>query len=78
MTNEVEITELPVEWYTTSDEIYSIEIRKIKRTKWIYINGADGFKMPEWDVQEAVNYYLSDEGKLSRDIAFRTAWGFYD
>ena len=78
MTNEIEITELPIEWYTDSDEIYSLEIWKKKRTKWIYINGSEGYKMPEWDVQEAVNYWLSDEGRNARTESFYRAWGFYD
>ena len=78
MTPEVKVDELPVEWYTTDPSIYSLEIRTEKRTKWLYINYSNGFKLPEWDVQEAVDYYLSEEGYNDRMESFYRAWGFYD
>lgn len=78
MTTDVRVDELPTEWYTTDPRIYSLEIKTEKRTKWLYINYSDGFKLPEWDVQEAIDYYLSEKGTMEREIAKRRAWGFYD
>ena len=71
-------TTLPIKWYTDSDEIYSLEVKTIKRTNWLYINGSDGFNLNQWNAQDAVNYYLSEEGRNARMESFYRAWGFYD
>lgn len=74
----LQIDELRVKDYTNSPEIYRLEIRTENRTRWIYINGSEGFKMPDWGIQEAVDYYLSENGKNNRMMSFYKAWGFYD
>ena len=78
MTTEIKVDEVPVKWYTDNPSIYRLEIRTEKRTPWLYINGSDGFNLHQWDIQEAVNYYLSDEGENARKESFYRAWGFYD
>ena len=70
----ISIEHLIVSEWTTSPDIYTLDIRTEDRTKWLYINGANGFKMSDWTIEEAIKYYLSDEGKADRFEAEYRAW----
>lgn len=62
----ISIKELIVSEYTTHSDIYSLQIRTEKNNKWLYINYTDGYNLKQWTIEEAINHYLSDEGKAER------------
>ena len=57
---------LSVTDYTLNPNIYALQIRTECRKKYIVINYDELFNLAEWSIEEAINYYLSDEGKESR------------
>lgn len=68
------VDNLTVSKWTTSPEIYDLKIRTEDRTRWLYINETNGFKLSDWTIEEAIKYYLSDEGKADRFDSWYRAW----
>ena len=74
----IQIDELNPKDYTDSREIYSLEIKKEKKTPWLWINYSEGYNLNKWTVKEAVDYWLSEEARIDRYISNCRAWGYYD
>lgn len=68
------LEDLNVSDFTLSNEIYSLQIRTEDRTKWIVINYSEMYKYSEWSISEAIEHYLSDEGRTERYASWYRAW----
>lgn len=68
------LTELNIPQFTTKAGIYSLRIRQEDRTKYIIINETSWYPDAEWTIDEAIDHYLSKEGRESRFEAWYSAW----
>lgn len=68
------IENLNVTDFTLSNEIYSLQIRTENKTKWIVINYSNQFKYSDWTIEQAINYYLSKEGKMAHFDSWYKTW----
>ena len=65
---------LTVSAFTLHPDIYALQIRTEDRTKYIVINYDSMFNLSEWSIEQAINYYLSDEYKEKQFDAWYKAW----
>ena len=65
---------LTVTKYTLHPDILALQIRTEDRTRYLVINYSEQFNLSEWSIEEAINYYLSDEGKQDRFDSWYRAW----
>lgn len=62
----VKVEDLNVTDFTSSKEIFSLQLRTEGSTKWIVINYTKLFKYSDWTIAEAIEHHLSEEGYIER------------
>ena len=72
--NHFKLDNLSVTDYTLNPNIYALQIRIEGRKKYIVINYDELFNLAEWSIEEAIKYYLSDEGEQERYNSWYRAW----
>lgn len=74
MREDIKIEKLNVNGWTMKKEIYSLTIRTEYRTEYLEINNDSLFPLKEWTIEEAINYYTSEEGKQAKYESYIEAY----
>ena len=69
---------LTITEFTFHPDIYSLETYTERGITYLVINYSTHYPLNQWSIAEAIEYYLSPEGKNEREISFMKAYGFYD
>ena len=72
------LKDVPTTEYCYHPDIFAVQERTEDRTTWYVINYSTMYKKSEWTLHDAITHYLSKDGEMERDYAFRKAYGFYD